>query len=253
MKVRLADRSIASLLLDIEGTTTPIDFVFKTLFPYARNHAEPFLAASAGDASVADDIAALEFEHAQDVASELDPPPRLERSDTPGAAHLASVAAYVRWLIDRDRKSTGLKALQGRIWERGYRTGELAGQVFPDVAPALARWRARGLDVRIYSSGSVLAQQLLFSTCADGDLTQWLNGYFDTTTGPKRSVESYVRIADVIGVTTLRILFVSDVVAELDAAAAAGMRTALMVRPGNPPSTGTAHPIITSFDDIEDT
>ena len=253
MTVRLADWSIGSLLLDIEGTTTPIDFVVKTLFPYARKHVESFLAASVADTTVAADLTRLEIEHAQDLASGRNPPPLRTQSDAPGAADPASVAAYIRWLIDRDRKSTGLKALQGRIWERAYRTGELAGQVFPDVAPALARWRARGLDVRIYSSGSVLAQQLLFSTCADGDLTRLLNGYFDTAIGPKRSAESYVRIAGVIGLPASRILFVSDVVAELDAAAEAGLRTALAVRPGNPPSTGTTHPVIANFDDIEDT
>ena len=250
MTVRLNDAEIGGVVLDVEGTTTPIDFVFGTLFPYARDRVERFLAGSVTDAAVRADVASLETEHAQDLAAGNDPPPLTRPSDAAGAADTASLAAYVRWLIDRDRKSTGLKALQGRIWERGFRAAELAGQVFPDVAPALARWQARGLDVRIYSSGSVLAQQLLFSTCREGDLTRFLSGYFDTTTGPKRSAESYTRIAEAIGLPTSRVLFVSDVAAELDAAAAAGMRTALASRPGNPPTAETAHPVITSFDEI---
>ena len=115
--------------------------------------------------------------------------------------------------MDRDKKSPGLKALQGLIWQDGYKSGELRGQVYPDVPPALERWRARGLDLHIYSSGSVLAQQLLFGSTDAGDLTRFLTGYFDTAVGPKTSPASYRVISEQIHAVPAEVLFVSDVVA----------------------------------------
>ena len=135
--------------------------------------------------------------------------------------------------MDRDRKSPGLKQLQGLVWQRGYRDGELKGDVFDDVPPALERWRARGVDVAIYSSGSVLAQQLLFSTTPYGDLTSHISNFFDTSSGAKTSPESYARIAAALERSTGQMLFVSDVTAEVDAARSAGCQVALSVRPGN--------------------
>jgi enolase-phosphatase E1 len=156
--------------------------------------------------------------------------------------------------MDRDRKSTALKALQGRIWEAGYRAGELKGraQVYPDVAPALSRWHAQGKDVAIFSSGSVQAQRGLFANTSAGDLTPLLRDYFDTTTGTKREALSYRRIAERLGRAPSDVLFISDTVAELDAARAAGMDTRLCVRspqPGAPAEPG-AHRVIHSFDEV---
>ena len=154
--------------------------------------------------------------------------------------------------MDQDRKSTGLKMLQGLIWKEGYDRGELRGVVFPDVAPALERWHAQGRDVRIFSSGSVLAQRLLFATCPEGDLTRFIRGYFDTTTGSKKDAASYRIIAQAFGLTPDRILFASDVVEELDAARVAGMETRLAVRPGNAKvHDPNGHPFVSSFDEME--
>ena len=125
--------------------------------------------------------------------------------------------------MDRDRKSTALKSLQGRIWEAGYVSGELRSHLYPDVRPALERCRAQGRKIAIFSSGSVLAQRLLFAHTPDGDLTPLIDGFFDTTTGPKREPESYGRIAAALSVPPAAVLFVSDVAAELDAARAAGL------------------------------
>src|SRR4029079_9393688 len=105
-----------------------------------------------------------------------------------------SLSAYLKWLMDRDRKSPGLKLLQGRIWEQGYDDGELRGQVFADVPAAFARARDAGLALAIYSSGSVLAQRLLFAHSDQADLTPFIARYFDTAMGPKRAPESYARI-----------------------------------------------------------
>jgi enolase-phosphatase E1 len=162
----------------------------------------------------------------------------------------AAVAARVHWLMDQDKKSTGLKSLQGKIWEEGYRTGELRGEVYPDVPPALERWRRQAIDIAIFSSGSVQAQRSLFASTTGGDLTRFIRAYFDTTTGPKTAPDSYARIAAALERSPSEVLFLSDVGAELDAARAAGMRTALCVRtPGSAPPVG-AHPVIRTFDDL---
>jgi enolase-phosphatase E1 len=152
--------------------------------------------------------------------------------------------------MDRDKKSTGLKSLQGKIWEEGYREGKLRGEVYPDVPPALERWRRQGIDIAIFSSGSVQAQRSLFSNTAAGNLTRFIRAYFDTTTGPKTTPESYARIAAALQRSTSEVLFLSDVVAELDAALKVGMQTALCVRePGSVPAAG-AHPVILAFDQL---
>jgi enolase-phosphatase E1 len=152
--------------------------------------------------------------------------------------------------MDQDRKSTGLKSLQGKIWEEGYRSGELKGEVYPDVLPALERWGKQGIDIAIFSSGSVQAQRSLFRNSVAGDLTRFIRAYFDTTTGPKREPESYARIAAALERSPGTVLFVSDIGAELDAARAAGMQTALCVRkPESAPPIDT-HPAIRSFDEL---
>jgi enolase-phosphatase E1 len=159
------------------------------------------------------------------------------------------VVAYVHWLMDQDRKSTGLKSLQGKIWEEGYRAGDLKGEIYPDVSPALERWRRLGIDIAIFSSGSVQAQRSLFSNTTAGDLTRFIRAYFDTTTGPKTAPQSYGHIAAALERAPSEVLFLSDIAAELDAALTAGMRTALVVRTGSAPSTG-AHPVIRTLDGI---
>ena len=224
---------IRAILLDIEGTTTPIAFVHEVLFSYARDHVKEFLASNAD----ADDIARLREEHADDVSNGQQPPSLL--------------AEYVEWLIARDRKSTGLKSLQGKIWRQGYLDGSLKSQVYADVAPAFARWRARGLSVNIFSSGSVLAQQLLFAHTETGALTKFIDQYFDTNVGKKGDVESYRRIAETLNINASDILFISDVIAELDAANNAGMQTLLSIRPGNPPEEGAErYRAIRDFDEV---
>jgi len=212
---------VRGILLDIEGTTTPIAFVHEVLFFYARAHARDFLENNQDADEVRADIALLREEHAVDKSNNLQPP--------------ESIADYIDWLIDRDRKSTGLKSLQGKIWRQGYLDGSLKSQVFADVAPAFERWRAAGLKISIFSSGSVLAQQLLFAHTDAGDLTKFIDGYFDTNVGKKGEAESYRKIAAAIGLPASEILFISDVVAELEAAKEAGMETLLSIRPGNSP------------------
>ena len=235
-----------AILLDIEGTTTPIAFVHEVLFSFARTHLRDYLAKHFDSKDVVADVNLLREEHKQDVSEGKQPPPLTEAPDD-----IESIAAYVNWLIDKDRKSTGLKSLQGKIWQEGYSDGTLRAQVFPDVAPALARWRVAGLNVSIFSSGSVLAQQLLFAHTESGDLTPFINNYFDTSVGKKGESESYSRIAEALEVPASEVLFVSDVVAELAAAREAGMEVALSVRPGNQPQpSADQYTAIQSFDEL---
>jgi enolase-phosphatase E1 len=237
------------IVLDIEGTTTPISFVYDVLFPYARARVADFLKRSATAPDVRADVQRLRGEHAADVARGSAPPPWVD--ETPDR-RLESAAAYACWLMEQDRKSTGLKSVQGRIYEEGYRAGHLRSRFFDDVPPALERWARRGLDVRIFSSGSALAQRLLFAHAEAGDLTHFLRGYFDTTTGPKIDPSSYRWIAEAMRLAPAEIFFISDVAAELDAAASAGMRTALCLRPGNPPQPPHPHSTIHALTEIAD-
>jgi enolase-phosphatase E1 len=215
-----------AILLDVEGTTSSISFVYDVLFTYAKDHVADFLSRERGNEAVRTAAAQLAAEAGLADAS-LDDPARLQR-----------VVQAALDLMNRDVKSTPLKALQGMIWRNGFEGGQLVSHVFDDVPPALARWADSGLDVRIYSSGSVEAQKLFFAHTAAGDLSRYLRGHYDTTTGPKREASSYTRIAADMGLEPRQILFLSDVGAELDAARQAGMATALAVRPGNRDSGG---------------
>jgi enolase-phosphatase E1 len=242
---RAPSPEIRALLLDIEGTTTPVDFVFKTLFPFAAARVEGFLREHSESPETQQIIADLR--QTWSGAAAAGAPVWME---TTPDERLSSAAAYVRWLIARDSKITPLKALQGKIWEAGFRQGLLKGEVYPDVGPAFARWRSQGRRIAIFSSGSVLAQKLLFAHSQAGDLSVYLDAYFDTTTGPKHEAASYQKIAAALALVPPEILFVSDLAAELDAAAAARMRTALSLRPGTPLPERTAHGAIGSFEQL---
>jgi enolase-phosphatase E1 len=240
----LDSSDIRAVLLDIEGTTTPIDFVLKTLFPFSAEHVEEFLRENSSDPEIRTLIA--ELRSTWSGAASAGAPVWIE--STP-EEKLASAAAYVRWLIRRDSKITPLKTLQGKIWEQGFRSGALKGEVYPDVAPAFARWHEHGRRIAIFSSGSVLAQKLLFAHSSAGDLSSYLEAYFDTTTGPKRDSDSYKKIAAALPLPPQQILFVSDVPAELDAARSARMHTAHSLRPGIQPESAS-HPVIRTFDEL---
>jgi len=244
--IRLAERALDAVLLDIEGTTTPIAFVHDVLFPYARARAAVYLAAHRGTADYEEVHRRLTAEHAEDARNAQQPP-----SIEPDADSVHGLVPYIAWLMDRDRKSPGLKLLQGLIWEEGYQAGELRGQVYPDVPGAIRRWRDRGLDVAIYSSGSVLAQRRLFESTPAGDLTPLFTAFFDTAVGPKVSASSYAQIAEALGRSPAQILFVSDITRELAAARGAGLQVLLSLRPGNATQPDAdAYEQVTTFDEI---
>ncbi len=224
--------SITVLLLDIEGTTTPIDFVYLTLFPYARERMSSFVAGGIET----DDLELLRAEYATE-------------SDRTLPAWSEPPTEYLLWLMDRDRKSRGLKSIQGKIWERGYRNGALRGELFPDVPISLKQWKNAGKRIFIYSSGSVQAQRLIFRYSDHGDLTGLIDGYFDTEIGAKREDSSYRAIASRVGVVASKCLFISDIAAELGAASSAGFHVLQALRPGNAEQAGS-YPGIRSFADL---
>lgn len=230
---------VRAVLTDIEGTTTPLSFVLDVLFPYARRRLDA--ACASGDPGFAEPLRLLRQEHEAEKAGV---------TDIAGLPDFGDGAPYAHWLMDRDRKSTALKMLQGMLWEEGYRSGELKGQVYPDVATALRTWKERGIRARVFSSGSVLAQKLIFGYSDQGDLLTCFEGFHDTTTGPKQVAASYQAIAEAFALPPGQILFLSDVTAELDAAREAGMRTGFFVRPGNRPADPDGHPAHQSFDEL---
>ena len=246
MSASFLSQPFSVVLLDIEGTTTPVDFVYKVLFSYARARVRDFLVEHSEDAR--EDIDGLCEENKKDIERSLNPPVIVDASQD---ALVDSLAAYAQWLIDADRKSTPLKSIQGKIWEEGYRAGHLRAQVFEDVPRAFHKWRGEGKEICIYSSGSVLAQRLLFAHTEAGDLTPMIARYFDTNTGAKIESESYLRIAAAIERAQSDIVFISDVTAELDAARLAGLQTLLCIRPGNrPQQNADLYVAIRSLDEL---
>jgi enolase-phosphatase E1 len=241
----MAGQQTRAVLLDIEGTTTPVEFVYEVLFPFARRYVREFVSQHQHSAEVRADIEALKAEHRADTEGGREPP---AWPDGPADSQVEAATLYVHWLMDQDRKSTALKSLQGKVWESGYLSGELRGQVYADVPRAFERWRGQQRAVHIFSSGSVLAQKLLFAHTTAGDLTGYIGDYFDTQTGAKADRASYESICAATGTPAAEVLFVSDVTAELDAARAAGMLTALCVRPGRPEPEPRGHGVIETFD-----
>lgn len=238
--LRLCGEMTKAILLDIEGTTTPISFVHDTLFPYSKARIGGF---------VLDNLAELKFEIEQ-LSEEQANDPEYKADLQPDSPN--SVSDYLKFLIDQDRKTTPLKSIQGIIWRSGYESGEIVSPVFDDVPPAFKRWKEAGKRIAIYSSGSVLAQKLLFRHTEHGDLTPFISDHFDTRIGDKKTASSYWNIAKELEINANEILFVSDSVPELDAARYGGYQTALSIRPGNAPiSNDAGHRMIRTFADLE--
>lgn len=220
---------IRAVVTDIEGTTSSISFVKDVLFPFARQHLPEFVAAHAQEPvvrGVLDEVCDIAGQKLSDEA----------------------VIAQLQCWIDEDRKISPLKTLQGLIWQEGYEQGAFYGHIYSDALAQLQIWKSQGIDLFIYSSGSVHAQKLLFGHTEFGDLTPLFSGYFDTRVGAKRDAASYQKISEQIGAAPADILFLSDVEGELDAAAATGMATMQVVRPGTIPSK--LHSIAATFSEI---
>ena len=202
---------IKAVVTDIEGTTTSLSFVKDVLFPYAREHMQAFVGQHADDPKVREQLDAVCKEVGNDLSDQQ------------------IVAQLVQW-IDEDKKITPLKALQGMIWESGYKSGDYTGHVYDDAVVYLKQWHAQGIKLYVFSSGSVQAQKLIYGYSDAGDLTPLFSGYFDTRIGSKREVSAYQHIVQEIGEPADNVVFLSDIKEELDAAKAAGMQTVWLAR-----------------------
>lgn len=224
--------NIKWILTDIEGTTTDVAFVYDVLFPYFRTH-----------------LGAWKNVDSMEMNEVLSETQRLV-SEEIGATGLSREMLFnqlLAWSLE-DRKVTPLKQLQGMVWKTGFESGALKGHVYPDVLPSLQRWKSLGINVAIFSSGSIAAQKQLFGYSVDGDLTSFFSDYFDTTTGMKREVETYLKIAGKLNCPAAQILFLSDIPQELEAAKAAGMDTLQLLRPGIMQSWPTC---VSNFNEIK--
>jgi len=222
--------SIRAIITDIEGTTSDIAFVHKVLFPYAAERLPAYVREHADDPQVRDILAEVRKHIGQPDASDED-----------------VIEILLRW-IETDQKVTPLKTLQGLIWREGYERGDFTGHVYDDAAQKLRDWHESGIALYVYSSGSEAAQRLLFGYSDAGDLTPLFSGHFDTRIGGKKEADSYVTIVEELAVPAREILFLSDVEAELEAAAAAGLSTCLLARDETCPDR--IYPVARDFHEV---
>jgi enolase-phosphatase E1 len=244
---------VQAIVIDIEGTVSSIQFVHEVMFPFASQAAEQFLQERWEDAEVqqAIDQMAKDWAGKTSFSTPLDDGNWRWNSEVPATGRPMAVAQWVRQLIADDSKTTGLKHLQGMIWKDGFHAGLLTAPLFPDVPPALQRWSDQGLQLAVYSSGSIAAQKLFFQHTNSGNLLSLFSSHFDTTTGGKRASSSYRAIAERMGRDACQLLFLSDVYEELTAAKEAGWQAIAVVRPGNAPlPQNCSIPAIQSFDEL---
>ncbi|KAI8325956.1 2,3-diketo-5-methylthio-1-phosphopentane phosphatase [Martensiomyces pterosporus] len=238
------------VLLDIEGTTTPISFVHDELFPYITRNVSEFLQANWADPVVQTHVQAIASQANEDVGAGISSAIAIDLSADSDEEVRRKVVANVDWQMKADRKIGALKGLQGYMWKFGYESGQLKGILYDDAVDAIKRWVDKGRRVFIYSSGSVEAQKMLLRYSDHGDMLGYISGHYDTKIGLKVESESYSRIAKDICAEPERVLFVSDNVNEIVAAEEAGMRTVVSVRPGNAPLGECKHQTSSNFLDI---
>ncbi len=255
--------SLHHILLDIEGTTCPVQFVSDVLFPYAAREVSAYLARHGHEAEIQALLAALQKswneEEDPEACALLQESPMAEQAQQSERDAESSMAPedltttllpYIRWLIRKDRKVTAWKDLQGRIWREGYARGELKATLFPEVSGTLRRWKEMGLELSVYSSGSVAAQQLLYGHSEEGDLRPLFSHWFDTRIGAKQQVSSYQAILEGLGCMAAEVLFISDSNIELAAASAAGLQVIFSDREGNPERDSAGFVSIRSLEEI---
>ena len=227
---------VQTIVMDIEGTTGATEFMVGRLYPYATERFAAWIDDHHDDPDLVRAVAQVR-----------------DRIGEP-AADTARIVAVLRAWAAADEKITPLKTVQGKIWQHGFACGDLVSDFYPDVIPALRTWAAAGRQLGVFSSGSAAAQRSWFGHSPDGDLGPLMSGYFDTdNAGPKRKVDSYRGIATALGVLPNRAVYLSDVMAELDAARAAGWRTVGVRRPGEPyaDTDFPGHLVISSFAELD--
>lgn len=239
--------NVKAIVLDIEGTTTPLDFVHRTLFEYASQNVEFFLVKKLNDPFIKKQVEGLKALHSSNTIDGQIPE---TWDDSTDEKNVESASTFVRFLISIDSKDQFLKSLQGVIWEEAFRKGRIKGEVYEDVPVALKRWAEAGLKLCIYSSGSVLAQKLIFGTTQYGDLTRFITEFFDTAVGTKRDPDSYRNISESLHLQPKELLFLSDVIEEVDASRKAGLESILVKREATDHVEGGSLKYIVNFDGL---
>jgi enolase-phosphatase E1 len=224
--------AIKAIVTDIEGTTSAIDFVHQVLFPYSTKALPDYVRQHAQQTEIAAIIAQVKAE--------------IKQAD----ADLEVIITTLLDWIARDQKITPLKTLQGFIWETGFKNNHFQGHLYQDAYLNLKQWQQAGIKLYVFSSGSIKAQKLLFGYSQYGDLTYLFEGYFDTQVGNKKTVTAYQNIQKAIALPASEILFLSDVIAELDAAKTVGYHTLLLDREKNIDNT-QGHNVVSDFDAIQ--
>lgn len=225
--------SMQYILTDIEGTTTSISFVYDTLFPCFLQRLQSFISRNASDKNLAENLRAVQQ--------------TIRKEEQRNATQEEAVQQLIEW-TKNDRKHPALKNIQGMVWREAYESGSVKGHLYDDVPPAFAAWKKQGMHIGIYSSGSEEAQRLIFGYSVFGDLTHFISDYFDTRVGHKREAGSYRNISRHLNLPAGNILFLSDIEAELDAAAEAGLQTRHLAREGT--SANTKHDSVGDFSAI---
>ncbi|XP_050526046.1 enolase-phosphatase E1 [Daktulosphaira vitifoliae] len=217
------------ILLDIEGTITPMNFVKDVLFPYITSVLEDYINTNWHEKEFKEDLELLK----QQAQFDLSLPGFVPIENDKGNIQKESIKNNILWQMKNDRKTTALKQLQGHIWKYGYESNNLVGDIFSDVPPVLSELIDKGKKIYTYSSGSTEAQKYLFQYSCWGNISSLFTKYFDTKIGSKQEETSYQNIAKEIGVKCDDILFLTDVVEEAEAANRAGCNVVILIRPGN--------------------
>lgn len=237
------------LLLDIEGTTCPFNFIVDVLFPYAEQNLEPFIDSHSQEDSITKILTKANEEWTKDKhpgSMSL-----LARCYKQSLTSKESTTKYLQYLMSIDQKSTALKDLQGKIWRQGYNNGTLKSTLFEEAHECIHRWKQKRLILAVYSSGSVEAQKLLYQHTQTGNLVGLFSHWFDTHTGPKKSQESYELIAKKMGTDAKNVIFISDNAEECDAAKIAGMHTLFSLRANNPDQDPKQHCLISDLNEVD--
>ena len=237
------------LLLDIEGTTCPFNFIIDVLFPYAEQNLEAFIDAHFQEDSITKILTKANEEWTKDKHTGCIS--LLAKCDKQSLSPKESTTKYLQYLMSIDQKSTALKDLQGKIWRQGYINGALKSTLFEEAHECLHRWKQKGLILAVYSSGSVEAQKLLYQHTQTGNLAGLFSHWFDTHTGPKKSQGSYELIAKGMGTDAENVIFISDNGEECDAAKLAGMQTLFSLRDNNPDQDSKQHCVISDLNEVD--
>ena len=236
------------LLLDIEGTTCPVNFVSEALFPFAKRELSTYLHKNRQNGNQNQTIQKAKKEWAEDQSVKS---VQLKRqADLQQISEADALTQYLEHLIIIDKKSTALKDIQGQIWELGYSNGELKAELFPETVECLQQWHRQGITLSVYSSGSIHAQKLLYRNTLEGNFETLFSHWFDTHTGPKKASQSYSTIANQLNSSPENIWFVSDNGEECDAARKAGLKTLFSLRDGNPDQDPRDHKVIQSLREV---